>query len=215
VDTTGLDVFVHDRATGTTKLVSIGNDGLQPQGGASSGLPTMSADGGQFAFDSWGLTPWMNHAGGIYVRDLAGCLATRATYCSPSASSIPGCMATLRSDGTPSLSSPGDFVFGSGHIPGGGVAVAWFGPTGSQRVPFGTQGGVACIAPPFERTPARAVTGSTGTCSGQVWFSLADLLQVTSQIEAGAVAHAALWIRDSDSVDGFALSDAIWFQVCP
>jgi len=57
-DTNGLsDVFVRDRATGTTTLISVGDGGLQ--GNGSSFDPSISADGRYVAFasDSDNLTP--------------------------------------------------------------------------------------------------------------------------------------------------------------
>jgi Tol biopolymer transport system component len=51
-DTNGMsDVFVHDRETGTTELVSVDSSGNQANGGSSG--PFISADGRYVAFSSW------------------------------------------------------------------------------------------------------------------------------------------------------------------
>ena len=73
-DTNGWeDVFVHDTTTGTTTLVSVGNNGQQ--GNFNSDLPSISADGTRVAFRSgannWVLSglPWLSQR--IWVRDIA------------------------------------------------------------------------------------------------------------------------------------------------
>ncbi len=68
------DVFVRDRETGTTTLVSVGPGGVQADGESSDGLPpSISADGRYVAFSSiasnlaQGTVPNTEH---VYVRDL-------------------------------------------------------------------------------------------------------------------------------------------------
>ncbi len=64
------DVFVHDRATGTTELVSVATDGAQGDDGSFS--PAISADGRFVAFESGAstLTPGDdNEARDVFVRD--------------------------------------------------------------------------------------------------------------------------------------------------
>ncbi len=68
--TTGRQVFVHDRTTHTTELVSVGSDGAQGDG--SSTDPALSGDGRCVAFFSYArnLVPDdTNERGDIFVRD--------------------------------------------------------------------------------------------------------------------------------------------------
>jgi Tol biopolymer transport system component len=69
-DTNGaFDVFVHDRVTGTTSRASVATGGEQT--GASSGLPSLSADGRLVAFSSSGYLTLddTNNTSDIFVRD--------------------------------------------------------------------------------------------------------------------------------------------------
>lgn len=68
-DTNGWrDVFVRDRAAGTTERVSVSSAGVQ--GHADSLLPTISADGRFVAFTSFaGLVPGGFSSPGVFVRD--------------------------------------------------------------------------------------------------------------------------------------------------
>ncbi|MQS10835.1 hypothetical protein F7Q99_00705 [Streptomyces kaniharaensis] len=67
------DVYVHDRLTGTTELVSTGDDPTKPQKNRSSGSPSISWDGRSIAYQSNrtdlapGTVTW--GGGNIYVTD--------------------------------------------------------------------------------------------------------------------------------------------------
>ena len=65
-----LDVFVHDRVTGSTERVSVASDGSQANGG--SNVPAISADGRYVAFGSGAgnLAPGdTNVSGDVFVHD--------------------------------------------------------------------------------------------------------------------------------------------------
>jgi Tol biopolymer transport system component len=75
-DTNGLvDIFVHDRRTGTTRRVSIANSGVQASHSSThtgSNAPAMSADGRYVVFHSDAanlVSGDTNHAFDIFVRD--------------------------------------------------------------------------------------------------------------------------------------------------
>lgn len=67
------DVFVHDRATGSTSLVSVAADGTQGETGSFG--PSISADGRFVAFESWATTlipgGSANLEADVLVKDLA------------------------------------------------------------------------------------------------------------------------------------------------
>ena len=79
-DTNGAnDVFVHDRVTGTTELVSVASDGTEAEGLYSdSYAPSISADGRHVAF-------WIDW-GGVLVRDRGGRVGVLGT---PSVEEVP------------------------------------------------------------------------------------------------------------------------------
>jgi len=65
-----LDIFVHDRQTGTTQRVSMASDGTQ--GSSASGSPSLSADGRYVAFHSDAsnlVAGSISGKGGVFVHD--------------------------------------------------------------------------------------------------------------------------------------------------
>ncbi len=103
-DTNGqIDVFVHDRETGTTTRASVASDGTQ--GNRPSIAPAISADGRFVAFASGAtnLASPCSSAGGIFVRDR---LAATATCISVGSDGTPG----NNGGAEPALSANGRFV---------------------------------------------------------------------------------------------------------
>ena len=82
-DTNGVDdVFVRDRATGTTTRVSVASDGTQANGPSSSGLTTISGDGRFVAFSSsaTNLVPGdTNGVRDVFVHDRSTGATTRVS----------------------------------------------------------------------------------------------------------------------------------------
>jgi len=99
------DVFVRDRSSRTTSLVSVDSVGAQRRG-ADSRSPSLSADGSLVAFDSVaGLDAAdSNHASDVYVRDRQDASTRRAS---------PG--TDGRGSDTPSLSGDGRYVLFVSH----------------------------------------------------------------------------------------------------
>jgi Tol biopolymer transport system component len=101
----GADVFVRDRAAGTTARVSVAGDGGQAD--AESGNPTISSDGGVVAFTSWAADLGAVR-GAVFVRDLR---AARTEIVSVS---------------TDGRVADGDSYTGSGPVSADGRFVAFF-----------------------------------------------------------------------------------------
>lgn len=102
-DTNGFnDVFVRDRVLGTTTRASVWTDGTEAN--ASSGLPSLSADGRCVAFDAEP-TNWITGVGGwqIWLRDLS---AGTTELISQSSNGAPG---NVGSNGK-SVSADGRYV---------------------------------------------------------------------------------------------------------
>ena len=64
------DIFVYDRVTKTTELISLSSDGVQANGG-DSGTPAISGDGRFVAFESYAIDLVPNNGGlnDVFVRD--------------------------------------------------------------------------------------------------------------------------------------------------
>jgi Tol biopolymer transport system component len=96
------DIFVHDRSTGVTELVSVASDG--GEGNSTALNPSLSSDGGLVAFrsDASNLVPGdTNNWHDIFVHDRSTGVTERASVASD------GGQANLESLLSPSLSSDG------------------------------------------------------------------------------------------------------------
>ncbi|MBK8027196.1 MAG: alpha/beta fold hydrolase [Chloroflexi bacterium] len=70
--TGGPNVFVHDRATGQTSLVSVSSEGMQGIGSLNSGPPSISSDGRYVAFSSFAsylVLNDTNNTADVFVHD--------------------------------------------------------------------------------------------------------------------------------------------------
>lgn len=151
---------------------------------------------------------------GAFLIDLDGCLPS-AAYCTASTTSLPGCQALLASSGAPSLANPGGFAIAAGAVPGEVLGICFFGENGAAAVPFGSSGGFVCVQGPVFRAAPKSSGGVSGSCSGVLAFTLADLIAASTIVEDGNTIHAELWFRDPPNLpDGFGLSNAIRFTVC-
>lgn len=137
------------------------------------------------------------------------------TYCTASATSIPGCQASLSATGSPTLSDPSAWTVSSGPVPGGNLGLLLFGSSGPDSTPYGTLGGKLCVAAPTFRTAPESSGGDQGQCSGNYAFTLADLIAASPNATSGATIHAQVWARDPANADGFLLSDGVEVTVCP
>jgi hypothetical protein len=150
-----------------------------------------------------------------YERD---CIDSE-TYCVASQTSIPGCQASIASQGTANYFDTTLFKVRADGVPGGNIGLCIFGAGGPANLPFGTQGGAICFQPPLTRSLPTPSGGTPATCDGSYVFTLADLINSTSIwlpiFTPGAEIRAQIWARDSGSPDGFLLSNALKFVVCP
>ena len=114
-----------------------------------------------------------------------------------------------------SLSAAQDYAILSGGVPGGNLGICFFGDNGAAAIPFGSLGGLLCVQPPFFRTGPKPSGGSAGACDGNYVFTLQDLVAASPVVVEGAQIHAEIWARDPANPDGYLLSNALRFNVCP
>lgn len=209
-----IDVFVHDRGTGKTTRLSLDSGGNEANN--DSGLPSISPDGLSVSFQSLAdnLVPGDTNGFQDVFLNSQVC-SPISTYCAASASSIPGCQASISAIGVPSLASPLLFGIMSGNVPGGNLGVCLFGGNGQASIPFGTLGGQLCVNPPVLRTTPKPGGGQSGVCNGMISFTLQDLIDASTIVVAGAALDVEIWARDPSNPDGFLLSDGLEFGVCP
>lgn len=135
------------------------------------------------------------------------------TYCTALTSSS-GCVATLSTSGTPSLSSPGAFTVSSANLEAAKPGLVFFGTTGQNSAPF--FGGTLCVAAPIYRLGIKN-TGGAAACSGTISYTLSNFLTSPggSFVTAGAQVRCQVWYRDPTAPQTVGLSGGLEFLVCP
>jgi hypothetical protein len=173
--------------------------------------------GGVFACGSTGGSLVGDNAGGddVWVARHDGVCSPGSTYCTASATSIPGCVASIAGDGVPSLADATGYSFSAGPIPGSNLGICLFGLKGKANNTIGSLGGKLCALSPLYRTAPALSGGTLGECDGSYTFTLGDLINAQPAIASGTTINAQVWARDPANQDGFLLSDAIEFVVCP
>lgn len=211
----GWECYLHELASGSTTLVSVDSGG-NPSDNISV-RPSVSAYGRVVTFNSRAsnLVPEPTNTSYLhnYVHRTTGCPFPEVS-CQASTTSLPGCDLGLSFVHAPTLSDPSVFEV-SAQGPGGNLAIAFFGISGAASLPLGTQGGMLCVQPPLWRSAVQAGSGSAGSCSDHYRFDLSDLQAGSPAIVAGNEVHLQVWARDLVSSDGFAVSNALRFTVCP
>jgi Tol biopolymer transport system component len=176
-DTNGWhDVFVHERASGTTTRVSVSSLGVQSNGQSSPQLPSsISGDGRTVGFDSGAsnLVPGdTNGQYDIFVHQdpptfaafCAGDGTSGACPCLNNGSAGNGCAnssfasgANLTATGTPSVSAD-SVILNASQMTG---SVALFYQGGSQLPPAVIDDGLGCVGGPIIRLGAKAAAGTS------------------------------------------------------
>lgn len=135
------------------------------------------------------------------------------TYCTALTSSS-GCVASMGSSGTPSLSNPGAFSVTAANMEAAKPGLLFFGTTGQNSAPF--FGGTLCVAAPIYRLGVKNL-GGVAACSGTVSYTLNDFLASPggSFVVAGALVRSQVWYRDPPAAQTVGLSGGLEFLVCP
>ncbi len=137
-----------------------------------------------------------------------------ANYCTALTSSS-GCVPSMGSSGSASLSSPGSFQVLAAQVETGQNGLLFFGLNGPASLPF--FGGTLCVNPNLYRLGVQN-SGGTGPCTGQLAATLGDMLAEPSGgplIVPGAKVWCQAWFRDPPAAQTVGLSDGLMFSVCP
>ena len=214
------DVFVHDRLTGVTELVSI--DSFGTPGNGLSERSSISADGRHVAFESTSDNLVPAETGGldqVYVRDRS-CIDAYVNYCTPGTSAS-GCEVVLTASGVASSSAFSGF-FVTALSEGEKDGLFFYGQNGGQAVPWGNGTSFLCVTPPVQRAGLQQASGTPGACDAIVAQDLNAWWCSTCPKPNGAPLPSKplqiqFWYRDpaSTSNQTSSLSDAIEVIVCP
>jgi hypothetical protein len=208
------DVFLHDRWTGRTEIVSARADG-SPTGHRSYD-PFVSRDAGTIAYVSFdALVPTdTNLTLDVYARTCP----LPAVYCTAKANSL-GCLPRISREGVPVEGAPTGFTIRARNLLNRKHGLLAYSLTGSASTPFA--GGTLCIQNPIRRTPVQSSGGSSSgsDCTGTMTldFNAWNFGGSDPSLVAGASVWAQYWSRDP----GFAppnaagLTDGLSFVIWP
>ena len=214
------DVFLHDRATGTTQRVSLGAAGGQGNLDSLTPFPAISSDARHVTFVSHASNLVAGDSNGfedIFVRDLFD--PPPHVYCNAKPNSC-GFDPWIMAMGTPSLSGSLFMISAVGARPGK-QGLLMYSPSGAASAPF--NGGTLCIAPQgLKRGPIVASIGGTpGNCDAVFdvdWNAFSTGAgggnPAAFLLNVGQRVNVQWWGRDSVANGSF-LSDAIEYFVAP
>jgi hypothetical protein len=220
-DTNGfLDVFVHDRQSGTTERVSV--DSALVQGDEVSMVPAISADGRFVAFSSHAsnlVAGDTNGVGDIFTRDRFG---EPAIYCSSGTSSN-GCTASIAASANPSLSLAHACSITVTSVEGLKSGILFYGIDNSNFTPSPWASGSTsslCVKHPTQRTPIQNSGGTFNACDGSFvldWdaYQSTHTLALGNPWSVGDKVYVQAWFRDPLAVKSTNLSNALEMTYVP
>jgi hypothetical protein len=135
-------------------------------------------------------------------------------YCTAKTSSS-GCVPSIQSTGSPSLSAASAFQITTTSVEAAKSGVTFFSLTGPNAAPF--QGGFLCAAAPLYRLVLKN-SGGAGACQGALAYSLQDLLNQPAGgalFAPGTGVNCQTWFRDPASPSTTGLSNALEIWLCP
>jgi Tol biopolymer transport system component len=210
--------FFHDRVTGETKFVGLTSSGTVWLGG-SVYAEQISPDGRSVLFSSYGneVPGDSNGKLDLFVRELQGCSATIASYCS-AGTTTSGCVPSISGSGTPSASAGSGFTIAVDSVEGHKNGMFLYGLSGPQSSPWGAS--FLCVQPPLQRMGLMPSGGTIGSCDGQLsidWnqYIATHHAALGSPFQSGEIVWIQALFRDPAAPGGSNLSNSLWFSVCP
>jgi len=129
-------------------------------------------------------------------------------YCTAKTTTIPGCLASIKSFGVPEQSDPAGFHVIAAPTPGGNPGIFLWSEVGAASTPFA--GGWLCVQTPLTRGALLAGQGTNGLCNGSFQASGAYF---GNDWQTGTQLFVQCWFRDPGNQLSSALSDALTFTV--
>lgn len=179
---------------------------------APAGIGGSDALGSTFAGPDDGFITSFYPTSAIWQRSGPSCGAS--SYCTAKVSSS-GCVPSMQSSGSPSLSAPASFQISTLNVERDKAGVMFVGLNGRASAPF--QGGILCVAPPLYRLSA-ANSGGAATCQGAFQYTLADVMNQPAagpMLAAGLQVQCQTWFRDPLASSTSGLSDGLEITLCP
>lgn len=139
-------------------------------------------------------------------------VCTPTVYCTSQMNSA-GCTPAIGWSGTPSASAGAGFAITASNILQSQFGMMIYGTTGPANIPF--NGGTLCLNGPV-RTMIQ-FAGGASICGGSFSLDFNALIAGGSNpaLVPGTQVQAQYWSRDTASLDGTNLTDALEFVICP
>jgi hypothetical protein len=140
--------------------------------------------------------------------------ASPTAYCTALLSSS-GCLPSMASVGTPSISNPFGFTLGANQLEAQQNGLLFFGTTGQDTLPF--FGGTLCVLSPLYRLSVQNSGGTTG-CDGAIAYTLDEFLNHPTGgplLVAGTTVDCQVWFRDPPATLTVGLANGLEFTICP
>ena len=214
------DIFVRDRATGETKLISVDTAGTQ--GNANSQSGSISDDGRFVGFESNATNLVAGDQNGlrdIFLRDRGPLGPT--VYCT-SGTSTHGCNAIIQASAYASLSFANPCNITVTHVEGHKSGILFYGlsRTAQTWCAPGAGSSYLCVKAPTKRTGAQSSGGSVGLCDGVLqldWnaYRIANPNALGAPWNAGSITDFQAWYRDPGSCKTTSLSNALELTYVP
>jgi hypothetical protein len=140
-----------------------------------------------------------------------------STYCVGKENSQ-GCVPSIGSTGTPSLSGADDFLVTCDEVINQQMGLLFL---GRQQAALPFMGGTLCASQVIVRTALQASGGDAApeNCSGSFAFPVTQQFMAgfPSAFVPGQTVYGQVWYRDPSHPDGFGIgfSNGIEFTVCP
>ncbi len=140
------------------------------------------------------------------------------TYCTAKANSIPGCISSFATSGTPNISG-GAFEISYVPVPGGLLGLFVYTTQGAASAPNITPYGLLCIDnSSMFRTPATQAGGTNGDCNGSYMHDFVQFFNTQTanpSLAIGADVDMQCWYRDPPNPGSANLSNVLRFRACP
>jgi Tol biopolymer transport system component len=213
----GYDIFLHDRLTGATELVSVDSSGMQTN--ASSSRPSVSGDGRSVAFDSYAsnlVAGDTNSRTDVFVRDRSA--QPPSVYCTSGTTSH-GCTASITASANPSVSFANPCNITVSNVEGQRFGTVLYG-SGLQPIPWPAGGTSWLCLFAASGTLVQLSGGTPGNCDGTLaldwnaYFS-SHPSAPGQPWTVGARVRAQAWFRDPPGANSTNLSNAIELTCVP
>lgn len=214
----GQDIYVHDRATGVTTLVSLG-DRDQPASGPGGwcALGYISGDGKSViwtSLDNKLVFPYSPFVDQVYRRSCEP--NSGAIYCASLPNSL-GCTPKVVQNGTSSASAGSGHELAASKVVSGSIGLLYYGTQGPMALPIA--GFFQCVEPPILRTAAQSTGGPSAPadCSGALSLDFNAWIAsgVDPALVPGTTVYAQFWSRDPAAASTMHFSPGTAFVIGP